>query len=154
MKSYTDLEQSKRLAEILPLESADMLHCLSFNESLLATVPIQYSGSFRYQPELTVPCWSLAALLKILPKSIRLTQDMRNCYDNPIYKGEKYKFELKRCGFLSDEWYIQYCGGQERQYGKRYYHNAPVELHVTKRYDNPVDACVEMIEKLHELKML
>ena len=24
MKSYTDLEQSKKLAEILPLESADM----------------------------------------------------------------------------------------------------------------------------------
>ena len=29
MKSYTDLEQSKKLAEILPLESADMCYkCL------------------------------------------------------------------------------------------------------------------------------
>ena len=27
MKSYTDLEQSERLAKILPLESADMALC-------------------------------------------------------------------------------------------------------------------------------
>ena len=29
MKSYTDLEQSKKLAEILPLESADMFLALN-----------------------------------------------------------------------------------------------------------------------------
>jgi hypothetical protein len=27
MKTYTDLEQSKKLAEILPIESADMFFC-------------------------------------------------------------------------------------------------------------------------------
>ena len=46
MKSYTDLNQSKKLAEILPIESADM--CFNDNE----------------------PCWSLAALLDILPETI------------------------------------------------------------------------------------
>ena len=150
VKAYTDLEQSKKLTKILPLESADMYYDGYGRLPQGYAYTLIFPNSFEYDK----PAWSLSALLKILPKSIRLTQDMRNCYDNPIYKGEKYKFELKRCGFLSDEWYIQYCGGQERQYGKRYYHNAPVELHVTKKYDNPVDACVEMIEKLNELKML
>ncbi len=45
MKSYTDLEQSKKLAKILPVDSAD---------AWLA------DGSF--------PCWSLAALLEVLPE--------------------------------------------------------------------------------------
>ena len=147
-KICTSIEQSKKLIESgVDVNTADMYYQW-YSESAL------HVGKGSKKLNADCPSWSLSALLKILPKSIRLTQDMRNCYDNPIYKGEKYKFELKRCGFLSDEWYIQYCGGQERQYGKRYYHNAPVELHVTKRYDNIVDACVEMIEKLHELKML
>ena len=44
MKSYTDLEQSKRLSKILPIDTADM--CFNDNE----------------------PCWSLAALLEIIPE--------------------------------------------------------------------------------------
>ena len=66
MKSYTDIEQSKKLAKILPIESADTLHCIDFDGDFLCTVPKQYSASFRYQPELTIPCWSLAALLEVL----------------------------------------------------------------------------------------
>ena len=67
VKSYTDIEQSRKLAKILSPESADTLHCIDFDGDLLFTVPKQYSGSFRYQPELTIPCWSLSALLGILP---------------------------------------------------------------------------------------
>ena len=67
MKSYTDPNQSRKLAEILPMDSADMLHCIDYDGDLLSTVPKQYSGSFRHQPELTIPCWSLSALLDILP---------------------------------------------------------------------------------------
>lgn len=32
MKAYTDLSQGKKLAEILPLESVDMIHKLKRNE--------------------------------------------------------------------------------------------------------------------------
>ena len=32
MKSYTDLEQSKKLAEILPIESADMSYTWDFDD--------------------------------------------------------------------------------------------------------------------------
>ena len=83
MKSFTSLEQSKKLAEILPLESADMLHCLSFDGDLLSTVPKQYSGSFKHQPELTIPCWSLAALLDILPCNLKLVLAIND------YQGER-----------------------------------------------------------------
>ena len=65
MKSFTDIEQSKKLAEILPTDSADMLHCIDYGD-LLSTVPKQYSGSFRHQPELTIPCWSLSALFDVV----------------------------------------------------------------------------------------
>ena len=56
IKSYTDLEQSKKLAEILPLESADMMH------DRLIVIPFN-DGSLT-------PCWSLAALLKLIPSYI------------------------------------------------------------------------------------
>ena len=60
MKSYTDLEQSKKLAEILPLESADMFYNLG--ESQLPNVIYGNHDDFKCY----LPCWSLSALLNIL----------------------------------------------------------------------------------------
>ena len=64
MKSYTDLEQSKKLAKILPVETADMCY------RIVAHNP---NDTHEYQPycfvgtlESDIPCWSLAALLDIL----------------------------------------------------------------------------------------
>ena len=64
MKNHTDLEQSKKLVEILPLESADMKFPY-FGDGQYGTTavfgePIEFSGGKD------VPCWSLAALLNIL----------------------------------------------------------------------------------------
>ena len=61
MKSYTDLEQSKKLAEFLPLKSADMYYPI---EGASPKFGIALSISTN------IPCWSLAALLNILPNSI------------------------------------------------------------------------------------
>lgn len=67
MKSYTDLEQSKKLAEILPLESADMgwnvfvddsIRCLPIDDWDLVK---DGSGNVKFYP-----AWNLAALLKYL----------------------------------------------------------------------------------------
>ena len=70
IKSYTDIEQSKKLAEILPLESADMLYyCSKESNALISESPFVRSfketNTFSY-----VPCWSLTTLLSILPDSI------------------------------------------------------------------------------------
>ena len=63
MKSYTDIEQSKRLAEILPLESADMYY--DVNSYGVQTTPEVLITSVIRKKD--VPCWSLAALLDVLP---------------------------------------------------------------------------------------
>jgi hypothetical protein len=70
IKSYSDVQQSKKLAEILPLESADMAYYQWKDDShLMSPVPFvldgmeeKEDGVFEY-----IPCWSLAALLSILP---------------------------------------------------------------------------------------
>lgn len=71
MKSYTDIVQSKKLAEILPLESADMEYMfLKRDGSKVSNVPFVKDddepewpddGSYDF-----IPCWSLAALLNYL----------------------------------------------------------------------------------------
>ncbi len=76
MKKYTDIEQSEKLAEIFPTESADMCyikHCTSDNPEwrfgedtppmVLGDTPLSKISAS------TLPCWSLVALLKILPSS-------------------------------------------------------------------------------------
>ena len=72
-KSYTDLEQSKKLAKILPLETADMSYTLEFDSgryyisttSYKSWVVPKYAESYKGLNQV-LPCWSLAALLDIL----------------------------------------------------------------------------------------
>ena len=64
MKSFTSLEQSKKLAEFLPLESADMRYLPSISE-----VPFIWSVKQMQESE-AIPAWSLSALLNMLPKIV------------------------------------------------------------------------------------
>ena len=120
MKNYTDLEQSKKLAEILPLESADMRYGYIAYDGGYDEIPypkdfLIKNPSFsanEYDAEL--PCWSLAALLNALPNGIVINKDSRN--------------------------------------GK--YHVSSTHIGTYIKEDNPIDACVELILKLYELKML
>lgn len=114
MKSYTDLEQSKKLAEILPLESADMWWVALNWQETEYYVEVKQDG-FN-QPKKAIPCWSLAALLSVLPN---------------IINNETLFIETS-----ATLWHIGY---------RNIY---------TARADNPVDACVAMIEKLNELNLL
>ena len=72
IKSYTDLSQSKVLAKILPLESADMYYECTNEEPeykvyVGRNIAITYN-LFSYRNGNTIPCWSLASLLGVLPK--------------------------------------------------------------------------------------
>lgn len=76
MKSYTDIEQSKKLAKILPLESADMCYI----QDLLTGC--KYGEYKPYMGDLIpaygqdkIRCWSLAALLNILPDDTNIIKD-------------------------------------------------------------------------------
>ena len=66
MKSYTDIEQSKVLAKILPIESVNMCFNIYNNMPHIMT---PYSNKFfnTEPPAFLIPCWSLAALLSVLP---------------------------------------------------------------------------------------
>ena len=116
MKAYTDIEQSKKLAEFLPLESADM-HYNDWSYDFLEGY--EHTGRYKVDlgtpkticGELDIPCWSLAALLGVYPMLVGRDLDMFCCWQNSK------------------------------------------NLH-SRHYDNSVDACVEMILKLHERNLL
>jgi hypothetical protein len=113
IKSYTDLEQSRKLAEFLPLESADMYYEPSAG---FCTEPSEAKfGNIKYAHPRSIRCWSLAALLSILPE----------------IQGGKPVIAL-------DDNYITY----------------PHMSDLHTKADNLVDACVAMIESLHELNLL
>lgn len=63
MKAYTDIEQSKKLAEFLPLKNADMWFHPYPNDEDWYDVPNIGKADLKYNQ---LPCWSLAALLKCL----------------------------------------------------------------------------------------
>lgn len=84
IKSYTDIEQSKKLAEILPLESADMRYEYPSIEKDEIQEPMIgfHTSSFNWFKEsdsfIYFPCWSLAALLDVLPDCIVMNKDFQN----------------------------------------------------------------------------
>ena len=65
MKSFTDLEQSEKLAEILPLKSADMLYTPLGNN-----YPWVWHEEVKLLEKNATPCWSVAALLDIMPLEV------------------------------------------------------------------------------------
>ena len=76
MKSYTDLEQSKKLAEILPLESADMHYSTWVISNGEFIVSPNYGNTIEDLQEdygnQIIPCWSLAALQDIIKINYKL----------------------------------------------------------------------------------
>lgn len=116
IKSFTSLEQSKKLAEILPLESADMWwawYSSPFDNGHYDDFPMFCKPICN--TDKSVPCWSFAALLSVL----------------------KYPSLLQN---VEEKWFVSEWTGKHPKVGGL--------------YDNPVDACYEMILKLHELNLL
>ena len=65
IKGYTDIEQSKELAKILPLESADMGYLWN-GISSFCEYPVSNQTIFKRIEN--IPCWSLAALMNVLDR--------------------------------------------------------------------------------------
>lgn len=136
MKAYTDLKQSKKLAEILSLESADMHVIWNLLDGDVIVSPNQGTTTENLQENYgkkIIPCWSLAALLSILP-IVYINNEKEVC--GPLHidiTDSETPFVL---------WYVNL------------FHKGNIVEIQTKEYDNLVDACVEMITKLHEQKLL
>ena len=79
MKSYTDIEQSKKLAEILPIESEDMWYSYYGDPKYNPTIAYEGKQWFlcyiRNSSYIDIPCWSLAVLLNILPNGTDIVKD-------------------------------------------------------------------------------
>ena len=122
MKAYTDIEQSKKLAEILPITTIDFVWYIFSDGStrLLCMDDWEVFENAESDVEI-IPCWSLAALLEQIPSDLGSSKLIIEKYDS-----ESLKYGLN----YHDKW------GREDDIQ-------------TKYYDNLVDACVEMIIKLH-----
>lgn len=86
MKAYTDIEQSKKLAEILPIESADMHYVMIDTENEIYSAGL--SNYIGILPSL--PCWSLAALMNLLPSEFTEVGK----YSTTIYEIKIRKYNL------------------------------------------------------------
>lgn len=125
MKICTDIEQSKKLAKILSVESADMMW------DDWGLIDEGWVLSIGYYPEIEkdygrkcYPAWSLAALLDILRNRAPSIDEDAN---------------VSLFSYRTVEWWdLTIC-------------NSVIEP-VTK--SDPIDACVEMIVKLKEKDLL
>jgi hypothetical protein len=87
-KAFTSPEQSKKLAKILPIETADMF--LAMN----GTLPVMskyIDEGFVTADDTAIPCWSAAALLEVIRNNGR--------YELKIYEGGYY---FKANGFMTE----------------------------------------------------
>ena len=124
IKSFTSLEQSKVLAEILPLESADMVYTITNGYH----TPFIRVETVQEMDKDDVCAWSLSALLDVIKKYGLI--DLRFLSSTFDGRGE-HLMNVWCCTFdnintVSFDFYA----------------------------DNPVDACVAMIGKLNELNLL
>ena len=131
IKSFTDIPQSKKLVEILPLESADMYWDLLSKDKY---AKVNNIGTCLGRT--CVYAWSLAALLEILP------------IDFVQYKH--YFLEVSKMGDASKPYEVRYYRFREDWEGADYGRIT----HISYTADNLIDACVAMIERLHEQKLL
>lgn len=135
MKSYTDIFQSRKLAEILPLESADMHYKVNRhnNESKIFMIPYSELGYYKDDDyQYCVCAWSLAALLEQLPCEV--------CDDD----GNSNYLKMDKEG---DLYQLMYGDTDPDPYGN-------IKDIETDRYGHFVDACVDMIIRLNELNLL
>lgn len=125
MKSYTDIEQSHKLAEILPMESADM----RYDEYISY---IDGTPKVGYKKGVTdgIPCWSFAALFDLLPNNEHI--------ETTISRGG---WKIEPVEYMPNTWWCEYEDTKNQ-----------TEFNISA--DNPVDACYKMILKLNEQELL
>ena len=127
IKAYTTIEQSRKLAEILSIESADQtwarITIAGANLNVPEEMQYRHNGDMPFQlySGIGIPCWSLAALLNYLKS-----------------KNKFPEIEVLSNGCFKLTIYI-WDGENSIQVSIR---------------DTLVDACYEMILKLHESNLL
>ena len=124
IKNYTNLEQSKKLAEILPIESADAFYPWRELMKDYDSIYVPEKMLMSDIEEDDILAWSLAALIDI-------ASTYCNRLEITLRADKKYNVFAVKNDFVF-----------------RSFDDHP------DGFDNLVDACVAMIEKLNELNLL
>ena len=140
-KSFTDIEQSKKLAEILPLESAEHHYVRKVCDFRGNSVDGKWSEPKYGNPESSyanylvqnftsyeiIPCWSLAALLDVI---------------NQVREIKHQRVTILVGRYANEHWYVEILRVQDER---------SVFLEHSKEL---VNACYDMIIKLNGLNLL
>ena len=119
--NYTTIEQSKKLIELgLSPESADMFYSKRpTGKSSYSTFPdFKPEGRLEVFTKVDLPCWSLGALIDLLPPSIQTGEGMQNHYEIDIRKYWGNKENLYQIAYgnnrgLSEEWHDMINTGEK-----------------------------------------
>lgn len=153
MKAFTDIEQSKKLAEILPVENADMHYVRKTCDFMGNPVNGEWSNPKYGKPNSKyanymvqnftsyekIPCWSLAALLEVLPNEISTGENF----------VDKYQIDIRKYdGGDGTTWY-QIAYGNDRGRSGEWH-----DMINTGEKENIIDCCYQMIVRLKEKDLL
>ena len=130
IKSFTSLQQSRKLAEILSLESADMRigNYVGKSGKVDGTNVHYYPKGESFGAPEIIDAWSLASLLEQIP--YEMCDDDGNSLYLEIHKEDNvYQLVYIDPNGITDNIYTDMC-------------------------EHFVDACVDMVEKLKELNLL
>jgi hypothetical protein len=149
MKAYTDLEQSKKLAELLPPESADMYYYYTEEELTLkgslevyhVHIPFNKANYEWYKStkDSYTPCWSLAALLDILPNEISTGENF----------WDKYQIHIRKYNDGENSTLHQIAYGNDRGFSGSWH-----DMINTGEKEDLIDCCYQMILNLNKLNLL
>lgn len=132
MKIATDLEQSKKLAKFLSIESADMFYeCGMEIETKEWGYDLMIIDDYNKIDIGDIPAWSLSKLMDILPIQ----------FD---WEFKTYIFKMQTDFYSNNSGEKYYGLGYQGAYGWLEYEDS-TEL---------VDACVNLIIKLHERELI
>jgi hypothetical protein len=130
MKSYTDIEQSQKLMKLgIDVNTADMFYIKIKNSSARGYnyTEYPYFKGLSDNKDNKLPCWSLVALLDVI---------------NQVSEIMNQRVTILVGRYAGQHWYVELLRVQDE--------SSIVLMHSNEL----VDACYEMIVKLHELKLL
>ena len=145
---YTNLEQSETLKEMLPPESADMKWYFRKDEIDAPKVPtFGYSKaaaeSYKGTEAVYLPCWSLDALIKLLPSEFT-TENKFGIF--------KYTIRIRKYKFTEDIDVHQIAYGNYKYYEDG--SSSWKDMINTGEKENLIDTAFDMIIWLKENKKL
>jgi hypothetical protein len=135
IKSYTDLEQSKKLAEILPIESADNYYSWHDERYYVVNKDCPYPYSLKEK----IPCWSLAVLMQLLPSEFT---------EKGKYSETTYNIRIRKYALTDDVDLYQIAYGNYKFYEDG--SSSWKDMINTGEKENLIDAAFDMICWLKE----